>query len=85
MLLWICSIMTIEFSSCNNTALSAQSYLCIWPVNKVFLFYMQFCVAKYRLLKSICCTDMKRDHLRSEPELVIIPLFSVGSNYSSTP
>ena len=83
MLLWICSIMTIEFASGNNTALSAQSYLCIWPVNKVFLFHMQFCVTKYRLSKSLL--HMERDHLRSEPELVIIPLFSVGSNYSSMP
>ena len=83
MLLWICSTMTIAFLSCNNTALSAQSYLCIWPVNKVSLFHMQFCVAKYRLLKSLF--HMERDHLRSEPELVIILLFSVGSNYSSMP
>ena len=83
MFLWICSIMTIEFASCNKTALSAQSYLCIWPVNKVFLFHMQFCVAKYRLLKSLL--RMERDHLKSEPELVIITLFSVGSNYSSKP
>ena len=54
--LWICSIITIVFSSCANTALSAQPYLCIWPLNKaVILFYIQFCVALYRLLKGLGC------------------------------
>ena len=49
-------IFIIVFSSCNNTALSAQPYLCIWPVNKaVFLFYMQLCVSLYRLLKGLGC------------------------------
>ena len=51
MLLWICVIKTIVFSSWNDIALSAQPYLWTWPVNKaVFLFYVQFCVALYRLL-----------------------------------
>ena len=56
MLLLVCSKITIVFSSCYNTALSAQPYLCIWHVNKaVFLFYMQFCVALYLLLKGLGC------------------------------
>ena len=47
MFLWICSIIAISFSPFNNTALSAQPYLCIWHVNKaVILFYMQFCLSK---------------------------------------
>ena len=46
MFLWISNIITIVFSSCNNTVLSVQPYLYIWPVNKAaFLFYMKFCVA----------------------------------------
>ena len=56
MLLWICSMMTIVFSWCNNTSLTAQPYLFIWPVNKAaFLFYMQFCVALFRSLKGFGC------------------------------
>ena len=56
MLLWICGIKTIVFSSCNDIALSAQPYLWIWPVKKAgFLFYVQFCVALYRLLKGLGC------------------------------
>ena len=56
MLLWMCSMITIVFSSRKNTALSAQPYVCNWRVNKaVFLFHMQFCVALYRLLKELGC------------------------------
>ena len=56
MLLWMCSMITIVFSSRKNTAMSAQPYVCNWRVNKaVFLFHMQFCVALYRLLKELGC------------------------------
>ena len=54
MLLWICSMIIIVFSSRYDIALSAQPYSCICPVNKaVFLFDVQLCVALYRLLKEI--------------------------------
>ena len=52
-------MITVVFSSCDNVALSAQPYLCIWAVNKpalvFYLFYTQFCVALYHLLKGLSC------------------------------